>query len=152
MDIYTIYISSVGKLGTYLAKPIDAAPKLRLEKEGRHFVLLVFPEGRQKQSMGSAQSSSSASERAVIARLRALQVEEKNKQKSAVNEDGFVEVESQAESGRFDEKTLEALRRFPTTLDVAQLEGWQTRLLEDPKNRYVYTLYTPPLVHHPVDS
>lgn len=89
--------------------------------------------------MGSAQSTPTAAERAVIARLRALQLEGKKKQKSAVNEDGFVEVES--ESSSLDEKTLDALRRSPTTLDVTQLEDWQTRLLEDPKNRYVH-IYT----------
>lgn len=80
--------------------------------------------------MGSGQSTPSAAERAVVERLRALELEKK----AAVNEDGFVEVDSLS-SGSLNEKTLDALRRFPTTLDVSQLENWQTKLLEDPKNR-----------------
>lgn len=84
--------------------------------------------------MGSAQST--PAERAVVARLRALQLEEKQKAAatSAVNEDGFVEVDA-ATAASPDEKTLDALRRAPTTLDVAQLEDWQAGLLKDPKNR-----------------
>lgn len=88
--------------------------------------------------MGSAQSTPTAAERAVVARLRALDLEEKKK-KAAVNEDGFVEVESGGggwDGEHLDEKTLDAPRRSPTTLDVAQLESWQTKLLQDPKNRY----------------
>lgn len=87
--------------------------------------------------MGSAQSTPTAAERAVVARLRALDLEEKQKKqqyRAGTNEDGFVEVDSSACP---DEKTLDALRRSPTTLDVDQLEGWQTKLLEDPKNRCV---------------
>lgn len=87
--------------------------------------------------MGSAQST--PAERAVVARLRALQLEEKQKAAataSGVNEDGFVEVDGATTTPN--EKTLDALRRAPTTLDVAQLEDWQTRLLKDPKNRYAH--------------
>lgn len=80
--------------------------------------------------MGSEQSKSTAASRTVIEeRLRALQLEKKQ----SVNEDGFVEVES----GFLNEKTLEALRHSPSTLDVDELEGWQGRLLQDPKNRLV---------------
>lgn len=79
--------------------------------------------------MGSGQSTPSAAERAVIERLRALDLEKKA---AAVNEDGFVEVES---AGPLNEKILDALRHSPTTLDVPQLGDWQTKLLEDPKNR-----------------
>ncbi|CAN8100782.1 unnamed protein product [Discula destructiva] len=77
--------------------------------------------------MGSEQSKPSAASRAVVERLRALELEKKQ----AINEDGFVEVES----GSLNEKTLDALRRAPSTLDVDQLSHWQTRLLQDPKNR-----------------
>lgn len=80
--------------------------------------------------MGSEQSKPTAAQRAVIERLHALEIEKKQ----AVNDDGFVEVDS-FEQGTLNEKTLDALRRSPSTLDVGQLEDWQTRLLQDPKNR-----------------
>ncbi|KAF3765159.1 peptidase C1B, bleomycin hydrolase [Cryphonectria parasitica EP155] len=78
--------------------------------------------------MGANQStpSSAAAGRAVAERLRALDLEKKQ----AINEDGFVEVD-----GPLNEKTLGALRHSPSTLDVGELEDWQTRLLKDPKNR-----------------
>lgn len=82
--------------------------------------------------MGSEQSKPTAAQRAVVERLRALELEKKQ----AINEDGFVEVDS-CEQSSPNEKTLDALRRSPSTLDVGQLEDWQTRLLQDPKNRYV---------------
>ncbi|KAJ4386808.1 bleomycin hydrolase [Gnomoniopsis smithogilvyi] len=80
--------------------------------------------------MGSEQSKPTAAQRAVVERLRALELEKKQ----AVNDDGFVEVDD-FEHGSPNEKTLDALRRSPSTLDVGQLEDWQTRLLQDPKNR-----------------
>lgn len=80
--------------------------------------------------MGSEQSKPTVTSRAVVERLRALELE--NKQ--AINEDGFVEVDSGSSPN---EKTLDALRRrSPSTLDVDELEGWQSRLLQDPKNRF----------------
>lgn len=82
--------------------------------------------------MGSEQSKPTAAQRAVVERLRALELEKKQ----AINDDGFVEVDSFGE-GSPNEKTLDALRRSPSTLDVGQLEDWQTRLLQDPKNRYI---------------
>lgn len=80
--------------------------------------------------MGSEQSKPTAAQRAVVERLRALELEKKQ----AINDDGFVEVDSFEQSSP-NEKTLDALRRSPSTLDVDQLEDWQTRLLQDPKNR-----------------
>lgn len=81
--------------------------------------------------MGSEQSKPTAASRTLIEeRLRSLQLEKKH----SINEDGFVEVEA----GSLNEKILEALRHSPSTLDVDELEGWQTRLLEDPKNRLVF--------------
>lgn len=69
-------------------------------------------------------------------RLRALELEKKKY--AATNEDGFVEVfGSDDDHGPIDEKVLGTLRRAPTTLDVDQLEGWQAKLLQDPKNRSV---------------
>lgn len=56
--------------------------------------------------------------------------------KQAANDDGYVEVDDFGPSGALNEKTLGALRRSSTTLDVSQLEDWQAKLLEDPKNRY----------------
>ncbi|KKY35778.1 putative cysteine proteinase 1 [Diaporthe ampelina] len=81
--------------------------------------------------MGAYQSKPTAAERAIIDRLRTLDLEEKQ----AANDDGYVEVDDLEWSGSLNEKTLGALRRSPTTLDVSQLENWQTKLLEDPKNR-----------------
>ncbi|KAG6367756.1 hypothetical protein INS49_001951 [Diaporthe citri] len=81
--------------------------------------------------MGAYQSKPTAAERAIIDRLRTLDIEKKQ----AANDDGYVEVDDFESSGSLNEKTLSALRRPPTTLDVSQLENWQTKLLEDPKNR-----------------
>lgn len=92
---------------------------------------IASPYRHLKATMGSGQSTASAAERAVVERLRALELEKKA---AVINEDGFVEVDSLS-SGSLNEKTLDALRRFPTTLDVSQLENWQAKLLEDPKNR-----------------
>lgn len=85
--------------------------------------------------MGAEQSKPTAAERAVVERLRALELEKRQ----AVNEDGYVELDSADSNGYTNEKTLEALRRSPTTLDVSQLEDWQSKLLEDPKNRCFMT-------------
>ncbi|ROV93841.1 hypothetical protein VMCG_08805 [Cytospora schulzeri] len=83
--------------------------------------------------MGSTQSTPNPAQRAIIDRLRALELLEKEQ---AANEDGFVEVEQfKGSDGSLNEKTLGALRLSPTTLDVSQLEDWQSKLLEDPKNR-----------------
>lgn len=82
--------------------------------------------------MGAYQSKPTAAERAIIDRLRTLDMEKKQ----AANDDGYVEVDDFGPSGALNEKTLGALRRSPTTLDVSQLEDWQAKLLEDPKNRY----------------
>lgn len=82
--------------------------------------------------MGSYQSKPTAAERAIIDRLRTLDLEKKQ----AANDDGYVEVDEFEPSGSLNEKTLGALRRSPTTLDISQLENWQYKLLEDPKNRY----------------
>lgn len=82
--------------------------------------------------MGAYQSKPTAAERAIIDRLRSLDMEKKQ----AANDDGYVEVDDFGPSGSPNEKTLGALRRSPTTLDVSQLEDWQAKLLEDPKNRY----------------
>lgn len=84
--------------------------------------------------MGSYQSKPTAAERAIIDRLRALDLEKRQ----AANDDGYVEVDEFEPSDSLNEKTLgaRALRLSPTTLDVSQLESWQSRLLEDPKNRY----------------
>lgn len=82
--------------------------------------------------MGSTQSTPYAAQQAITDRLRTLKLTEKEQ----ANEDGFVEVNDGLGShGSLNEKTLGALRSSPTTLDVSQLENWQTRLLEDPKNR-----------------
>lgn len=82
--------------------------------------------------MGAYQSKPTAAERAVLDRLRTLDLEKKQ----AANDDGYVEVDGFEASSSLNEKTLGALRRSPTTLDVSQLENWQTKLLKDPKNRY----------------
>ncbi|ROV97196.1 hypothetical protein VPNG_08821 [Cytospora leucostoma] len=82
--------------------------------------------------MGSTQSTPNPAQQVIIDRLRTLGLSEEEQ----ANEDGFVEVNNDLESnGSLNEKTLGALRLSPTTLDVNQLEDWQTRLLEDPKNR-----------------
>lgn len=85
--------------------------------------------------MGAYQSKQTTpAERAVITRLRALELESKRE----TNDDGFVEVDGDETAGAesLNEKAMEALRRrAPTTLDVDQLEHWQTKLLADPKNR-----------------
>lgn len=78
--------------------------------------------------MGSIQSKPTPAERAVIGRLRALELESKGE----LNDDGFVEVEG---GPCLNEKAFGTLRRTPTTLDIGQLEEWQTKLLTDPKNR-----------------
>lgn len=91
--------------------------------------------------MGSYQSKSTPAERAVITRLRALEFESKCKSNGETDEDEFVEVDG-TETPCLSEKTLDDLRHAPTTLDVGQLEDWQTKLLQDPKNRYVRTLPT----------
>lgn len=85
--------------------------------------------------MGAEQSKPTAAERAVVERLRALELEKRQ----AVNEDGYVELSS---ADGTNEKTLEALRRSPTTLDVSELEDWQSKLLQDPKNRCAYQVLT----------
>lgn len=86
-----------------------------------------------KPRMGSSTSKPTVAERVIISRLQALDLEKKHRS----NEDGFVEVdEFECDGGPLNEKTLNALRRSPTKLDVSQLEDWQTRLLKDPKNRY----------------
>lgn len=85
--------------------------------------------------MGSTQSNPSAAQKAIIDRLRALELLEKEQ---AANDDGFVEVgrcDDGSDGSELSEKGLGALRLSPTTLDVSQLEDWQTKLLEDPKNR-----------------
>lgn len=82
--------------------------------------------------MGSAQSTPTAAQRAIIDRLRALELQEKEE---AANADGFVEVDHADSGGSLNEKALSALRLSPTTLDVSQLESWQSKLLQDPKNR-----------------
>lgn len=89
--------------------------------------------------MGSNQSTTAASgaERVLMERLRALELEKKQ---AIINEDGFVEVDHSFEgdgAATLNEKTLGALRRSPTSLSVEQLEGWQSRVLADPKNRFV---------------
>ncbi|KUI63962.1 Cysteine proteinase 1, mitochondrial [Cytospora mali] len=86
--------------------------------------------------MGSAQSTQTAAQRAIIDKLRTLELQEKAK---ATNDDGFVEVDQFDSDASPNEKTLDALRMSPTTLDVSQLENWQTNLLEDPKNRLALT-------------
>lgn len=85
--------------------------------------------------MGSYQSKPTRAERAVITRLRALELETKHEP----NDDGFVEVDGleTEDAACLNEKALGALRRAPTTLNVGQLEHWQSKLLEDPKNRSV---------------
>lgn len=85
--------------------------------------------------MGSAQSipDATAAQRAIIDRLRTLELLEK--EQGTANDDGFVEVDEFASDGTLNEKALGALRLSPTTLDVSQLENWQSKLLEDPKNR-----------------
>lgn len=84
--------------------------------------------------MGSYQSKPTPAERAVITRLRALELEGKRE----FNDDGFVEIDGTETEGDacLNEKALGALRLTPTTLDIGQLEDWQTKLLQDPKNRY----------------
>lgn len=82
--------------------------------------------------MGAHPSKPTAAEKAIIDRLRTLDLEKKE----AANDDGYVEVDEFVSSGSLNEKTLDALRRSPTNLDVSQLEDWQAKLLDDPKNRY----------------
>lgn len=94
--------------------------------------------------MGSYPSKPvTAAERAVMTRLRALQVESKRE----LDDEGFVEVDgTEAEADAcLNEKTLGALRLSPTTLDIGQLDNWQTKLLQDPKNRCGLSLSLPPL-------
>lgn len=101
--------------------------------------------------MGAHLSKPTAAEKAIIDRLRTLDIEKKE----AANDDGYVEVDGFASSGSLNEKTFDALRRSPTNLDVSQLEDWQAKLLDDPKNRY-QTQRLPTLVHaqkgHPTDT
>lgn len=88
--------------------------------------------------MGSFQSKPTPADRAVITRLRALELESKRE----LNDEGFVEVdgtETEAEAC-LNEKTLDALRLLPTTLDIGKLDDWQTKLLQDPKNRCCFSL------------
>ncbi|PSR83971.1 peptidase C1B, bleomycin hydrolase [Coniella lustricola] len=93
--------------------------------------------------MGSNQSTVTGAEKVLIERLRALEIEKRQAAtNTATNEDGFVEVndndlDTAGVFTEFDEKALSgsALRRSPTSLNVDQLEGWQARVLQDPKNR-----------------
>lgn len=98
--------------------------------------------------MGSYQSKPTPAERAVITRLRALELESKRE----YNDDGFVEVDGTEteEDTCLNEKILGALRLTPTTLDVGLLEDWQTKLLQDPKNRYFLSSISslPSLLRH----
>ena len=82
--------------------------------------------------MGSAQSNPTAPQKAIIERLRAFDLQEKEQ---AVNEEGFVEIDHVWPYSSLKEKALGALWLPPSTLDVSQLEDWQTKLLADPKNR-----------------
>lgn len=82
--------------------------------------------------MGSNQSTPNDAQRAITDRLRNLELQEKEQ---ATNSDGFVEVDHSGPDGTLDEKALGVLRLSSTTLDVAQLENWQSKLLQDPKNR-----------------
>ena len=77
--------------------------------------------------MGAQQSKASqptVHEKAVIKRLRNLQVEE--------NTDGYVEITSDAEKMSFGPLIWKA-----EDLPVEMLESWKTSFLKDPKNRCV---------------
>ena len=82
--------------------------------------------------MGAQESklpaSAAAHQRAVVDRLRALQLE-----KIDGADDGYVHVD---EDGNANEKAHQlAIARQPETLRVELIEKWQEALLEDPKNR-----------------
>lgn len=88
--------------------------------------------------MGSFQSTPTPAERAVITRLQVLELESKRE----LNDEGFVEVDgSETEvEACLNEKIMGALRLSPMTLDIRQLDDWQTKLLRDPKNRCCFSL------------
>lgn len=86
--------------------------------------------------MGSYQSKQSPEgamhEKAVIERLRAIQLENKDS-----SEEGYVLVNDGKQPGSLNEKAMGAMKlsRQPGNVSVSQMQQWQSHLLEDPKNR-----------------
>jgi bleomycin hydrolase len=92
--------------------------------------------------MGAQQSKTSPEtamhEKAVLDRLRSLHLE-----RSDAGDD-FIHVgdsEKAASNGK--------LEREPEGLAIHLTYDWQTKLLEDPKNRYVYIIRKPGSHEHP---
>jgi bleomycin hydrolase len=71
--------------------------------------------------MGAQPSKPTLHEKAVIERLRSLQLQE---------DDEYVEISSDAEKGAIGPLTREA-----EGLPVHVLESWQSAILKDPKNK-----------------
>ncbi|KAK8877286.1 Bleomycin hydrolase [Apiospora arundinis] len=78
-----------------------------------------------------------AHEKAVLERLRTFQINEADDGVGNDNDDGFVYVLGDEKTGRhsYGEGGIRKLVRSPEALPVELMGSWQSKVLEDPKNR-----------------
>lgn len=78
-----------------------------------------------------------AHEKAVLERLRTVQINEADDGVGNDNDDGFVYVMTEEKTGRrsYGEGGIRKLFRCPEALPVELMGAWQSKVLEDPKNR-----------------